>query len=119
MVFGPVANADSEASETGTATPPVTPWIEAAFDAEGPGLVIAVLAAIVARLPPVSSASADVLKFVPPFAVTVPEIVGVPPIVAVTLSEPEESDHVRPAVHVPLCVPMSLQDAILIAFSRL
>ena len=46
----------------------------------------------------------DVFRFVPAFAVTAPEIDGVPLIVAVTLSEPEESDHVRPADHAPLCI---------------
>ena len=62
----------SDAAETGTATPPVIPWIGRPDDALAPAAVTAVFVLIAARLPPLSSARAAVLIFVPALAVTVP-----------------------------------------------
>ena len=94
-------------------TAPLIGCVTAEPSTLSPLALVVSLPFIAARLPPDSTASADVFKFVPAFAVTVPEIVGVPLIVANTLSEPEESDHVRPVVHVPLSVtaPITLEPA--------
>src|ERR1700722_19975337 len=61
--------------ETGSGTPPVIPCTGEPDVGGVPAAVTAVLVLIEARLPPVSSASADVLRFVPALAVTEPPVV--------------------------------------------
>src|SRR5271156_6177007 len=76
-----------DAADIGRGRPPVMPCTGAPDAAVVPANVMAVLVLIVARLPPVSSASADVLRFVPALAVTEPPVacIGEPSVVLIVV----------------------------------